>query len=79
MIIRDNYRNWAIKNGYGVIEENSEMIFDGLDAKKEAFGIAYCPCVTTLCHNKSYICPCIDVKLKVSPFGECTCRLFKWE
>lgn len=76
---RENYYLWAKKNGYGVIEENAEMTFKGLDSKKELFGVAYCPCIAPFAHSKDMICPCKPCKQKASQINQCHCGLFKWE
>lgn len=78
-INRDNYRQWAKKYGYGIIEENAESIFEGLEMKKEQFSVAYCPCVPPYMHKPELICPCEQVKSKSGDLGICHCGLFRWE
>ena len=77
-INRDRYRQWAIRYGFGVIEENAEVTFDGLDMKKASFGVAYCPCISPMAHSNEMICPCVPTKNRQG-IGECHCGLFKWE
>jgi ferredoxin-thioredoxin reductase catalytic subunit len=78
LINRENYRLWAEKNGFKIVEENSEDIFNGLDMKREQFGVAYCPCITPLAHAPETVCPCFICKL-IKSGEKCYCGLFTKE
>lgn len=74
-INKDNYIKWGIKNGFGINEEMKEMILDGLQKKKEAYGIAYCPCIPPYMHSSSMVCPCTPCRTE----RYCHCGMYKWE
>lgn len=64
------YHLYAEKHGFLVNNEIEDVIHEGLERKKQLFGVRYCPC--KLVNAIENVCPCVEFRTE----GFCHCGLF---
>jgi ferredoxin-thioredoxin reductase catalytic subunit len=69
------HEKYAQKVGAKINKEMEEMVLDGLEQKKQLFGIRYCPCLTVDAHSMDTVCPCKEFREE----NTCRCGLFEKE
>ena len=68
-----NIREVAKSRGYNIIEDNLDIVVQGLIANWELYGDYHCPCQIV---KDGTQCPCITLDDQMGKNGRCHCNLY---